>query len=66
VLDFLLKQENLNVEHQDKEGSTALHYACKAGNGNGLPAKEKPETFDGKSQIELLLQKQQNLELKVN
>ncbi len=66
VINFLLKRDNIKVEYQDKEGSTALHYTCKSGNGNGLHVKGNAETFEGKTQIELLLQKQQNLELKVS
>ena len=57
-INYLLEQEEINVNQQDNAGKTALHYAC---NDSG------EKTFEGKTLFELIFQRKlANLELKVN
>jgi hypothetical protein len=58
-MNYLLKQNGLNLDQQDIEGKTVMHYACRSMSNN-------ESTSEGKSRAELLLQNPINYELKVN
>jgi hypothetical protein len=56
-MNFLLEQKDVNLNQQDNDGETAMHYACfKYAEG---------KTFEEKSRFELLFQKKADIELKV-
>jgi len=55
-MDFLMKQNKLELNQQDNDGRTAIHYACIDG---------EVKTFEGKTQFDLLFQKPTDLDLKV-
>jgi ankyrin repeat protein len=59
VMNYLLKQNGLNLDQQDIEGKTVMHYACHTNYNN-------ESTSEGKTRAELLIQKPISYELKVN
>ncbi len=58
VMKFLLEQNDVDLNHQDSEGATAMHYACSH--------ISEGKVFEGKPGCQWLLQKPFNFELKVN
>ena len=52
-----MKQNKLELNQQDNDGKTALHYVC-------IDDGEE-NTFEGKTQFDLLFQKPSNLDLRV-
>jgi hypothetical protein len=52
-----MSQPEIETNWQDYFGFTALHYACQA---------NSTETFENKTQVQLLLQKPSNLNAKVS
>ncbi len=52
-----MDQSEIDLNHQDKDGKTALHYACIDGN---------EKTIDGKTRFQLIFQKLADPQLKVN
>jgi hypothetical protein len=56
-IDYLMKENEIEMNQQDNDGKTAIHYACR------YFGEEK--TFEGKTKFELLFQKPSNLDLKV-